>query len=117
MDGEHIGSQSLERQEFWGKHVAQWKTSGMNQAEYCREHGLKYFQLHYWKKKVEAEGAGVCSGRLRLVPLKSGSQTEPTRSSQTGNGIRLTFDGFTIEVEDHFNPSTLKNLVHVLRPS
>ena len=35
---------------FWRSHCQQWNDSGLNQSAYCREHGLKFSQFHYWKR-------------------------------------------------------------------
>lgn len=107
--------QDLEKQEFWRKHLGQLQASGMSQAGYCREHGLKWFQLHYWRKKLEGaeeETVGaVGGGRLRLVPIQVISE----RGAPKQGGIQLSFDEFTIEVNEGFPSETLQKLIKTLR--
>jgi hypothetical protein len=40
--------------EFWQNHIAQWQSSGLSQAKYCRQHKLASHQLSYWKGKFLA---------------------------------------------------------------
>ncbi|MDR3567682.1 MAG: hypothetical protein P4L43_06600 [Syntrophobacteraceae bacterium] len=28
------------RRRFWDKHIEEWKSSGLSQADYCRQNGL-----------------------------------------------------------------------------
>ncbi|WP_319549680.1 IS66 family insertion sequence element accessory protein TnpA [Desulfogranum marinum] len=36
---------------FWIAHVEAQAKSGLNRAEYCRQHKLSYHALTYWQKK------------------------------------------------------------------
>lgn len=38
--------------EFWKNHIAQWQSSGLMQATYCRQYQLSYHQFKYWKYKL-----------------------------------------------------------------
>ena len=40
--------------EFWQNHIAQWQSSGLSQAKYCRQNKLASHQLSYWKCKLLA---------------------------------------------------------------
>ncbi|OPZ64746.1 MAG: hypothetical protein BWY85_01001 [Firmicutes bacterium ADurb.Bin506] len=46
-----------ERQRQWEARVAEFRTSGLGPARWCREHGVKVKQLYYWLKK--SRGAGT----------------------------------------------------------
>jgi len=45
--------QTLSREAFWQRHVAQWRTSGLSKMAYCQQYTLTYHQMVYWSKKVE----------------------------------------------------------------
>ena len=36
------------------EHLKNWMLSGKTQAEYCREHGVKYSTFQNWKRKRES---------------------------------------------------------------
>ena len=38
---------------FWPKQIEDWKNSGLSQAKFCRERGLKEGGLSYWKRKFD----------------------------------------------------------------
>lgn len=38
--------------QFCQKHLANWKGSGLSQAEYCRRNGLVRHRFGYWKRKL-----------------------------------------------------------------
>ncbi len=103
--------EKIDKHLYWGKHLEQWRGSGLSQAEYCRRHGLKWFQLHYWKKKL---GQEAFKGKLRLVPLKVTGSRE-TRPKVGESGLRLSVNGLTIEIEDHFNAGTLQRVIETVR--
>ena len=106
--------QNQEKLEFWREHLGRLAASGLSQAEYCRTHELKWFQRHYWRKKLERDKELV-GGQLRLVPVQAidqghgGGVQHPSLSQ-----IRLSFDGFTIEVNDGFKSETLEKMIKVL---
>ena len=45
---------NVSNNEFWQNHIAQWQSSGLSQAKYCRQHKLASHQLSYWKGKLLA---------------------------------------------------------------
>jgi hypothetical protein len=44
---------------FWRNHIAQWQTSGLSQAEYCRQYKLTGYQFSYWKKRLLVKNDSV----------------------------------------------------------
>ena len=54
---------------YWVKHIEAWKTTGLSQAKYCREHQLKPHQFSYYKcqyiKQKKLDSAQV-SGFIQL---------------------------------------------------
>ena len=45
--------QTLSREAFWQRHVAQWQSSGLSKMAYCQQYALTYHQMVYWSKKQE----------------------------------------------------------------
>lgn len=46
-------SQLDELNTYWMQQVSAWKTSGMPQTTFCKEHNLIYHRFIYWKLKFE----------------------------------------------------------------
>ena len=52
--------------EWWSRHVAGWRSSGLTQAEYARRHGITVGSLGRWSGRLKGEVAGT-----DLVEIKS----------------------------------------------
>ena len=52
------------KRRIWQSHIARWQQSGLNQAAYCREHGLKPHQFTYWKNRFDRTDTDIT-----FVPL------------------------------------------------
>lgn len=100
-------SQDTEKQAFWKSHLKSWEQSGMVQAEYCRVHKLKPKSFTYWKGKYYKKDV---SQTVVPVDFFKVINNRPEYSS-----LKLTVKKeFEIEVNDGFNPVTLKQLINVL---
>jgi transposase len=58
-----------QKRTYWKQHIDSWQETGLTQAEYCRQHNLKHYQLVYWKKrflKTEQEKIHYLEEQLRL---------------------------------------------------
>ncbi|WP_407635331.1 IS66 family insertion sequence element accessory protein TnpA [Methylohalobius crimeensis] len=51
-----------EKEQFWQEHFDAWRVSGLSQAEYCKQHGLKFSHFAYWRTRNNKQ-------RRKLVPL------------------------------------------------
>lgn len=54
---------------FWQQHVSQWQSSGLTQAQYCKNHNLNPQRLSHHKRKQETTGK---------LAEKTGKQTNKT---------------------------------------
>jgi len=130
-----------EKSRFWQEHIQRWRESGISQADYCREHGLKEGAFTYWKGKLThagsaTSGRAVNSGRsavsdtsaISLVPVgvKVNVKSEPSPQAVTPQFITpppivskplvVVVDGhYRIEVSGDFESATLGKLVSCLR--
>ena len=57
-------NQLEQKRNYWKQHIDSWRETGLTQAEYCRQHNLKYYQLVYWKKRL-----AMCQPDLRSEGL------------------------------------------------
>ena len=53
--------------DFWTGHLAEWRSSGLTQAAYCRQHSLSIPSLGYWRRTLEARYATTSAAVLPIV--------------------------------------------------
>ncbi|WP_066190782.1 IS66 family insertion sequence element accessory protein TnpA [Gracilibacillus timonensis] len=41
----------------WEARMKEWKESGRNVAQWCREHDVNVHQMYYWKQRLQKENA------------------------------------------------------------
>jgi hypothetical protein len=100
-------------------HIAQWQSSSLSQAEYCKEHGIKPHIFSYYKKKFSSDSA-VATHSSQLVPVKlvaNDASLDSNFSVSSGSGmIRLTHaNGFSLEINPHTDVASLKPLLEIVR--
>ena len=61
-------SKEIMNRDFWQKHYAQYKESGLSKARYSRQHNLIAPRFIYWSRKFEAE--------TQIKPIKPSSFVE-----------------------------------------
>lgn len=98
---------------FWLNHIAQWQTSKLSQASYCRQQALHPDQFSYWKCKFLANGEPVASetktGFARVqVAAPVAKPSSPGLSLCFRNDIKIM--GIAQD-----NLALLKQLLEVLR--
>ena len=60
------------KQEFWSRHIAAWKGSGLNIREYCELEDLSKNAFGYWRRKLTAPVPST-SGFVELQLNSSGN--------------------------------------------
>jgi hypothetical protein len=53
------GDAKVERERMWRGHLAAWRTSGLSQAEYCRQRGLTQTDFSWWKRELARRTAAA----------------------------------------------------------
>jgi len=94
-----------EKPSYWQAQVSSWRGSGLNQAQFCRDHNLKVRDFGYWKRKLARSSSAVSFVPLRVKSL-----------SAVPSPLGLVLEsGLRIEVREGFSPGALKDLIHTLR--
>jgi hypothetical protein len=93
---------SLENQKEWEEKVLQQRQSGLSVQRWCEENKIRPTTFHYWKDKFASK-----------ANLSRSSFTELTDSKSTG--ITIECQGMHIHLDRHFDASTLKHCLQVLR--
>jgi hypothetical protein len=97
----------------WQHHITQWQTSGLSQADYCRQQSLRTKTFSYWKCKL-LPGSERAEPKLQsgFVKVQLAEQTDmppsPSLTLWFPGGIHLT--GIARN-----NLSLIKSLLEVLR--
>lgn len=101
----------IRKRETWLTHIDNWKASGLSQADFCRQNKLKPSQFTYWKYSL----AKKTSEKPTFVEVPANVYPTSQKPSNTAC-LKLVFEsGMTMEINDGFNPDTLKSIVQTLR--
>ena len=99
-------------QRHWQAHVTQQVKSGLNRAEYCRQHSLSYHTMTYWSRKLSKS---VYSPVKSLVPIILRSNSQQMTEQQPAS-LKILLPGqATIEIGDDFLPATLNRLLDTFK--
>ncbi|VAW71646.1 hypothetical protein MNBD_GAMMA12-1146 [hydrothermal vent metagenome] len=101
-------SKATKNRQFWIDHVNTWSTSGLSQAEYCRQHDLPMGKFYNWKLKLKSKTVIP----VVVQPDKGPSHTE---SSFTDNSIEITLaNNIRCRFPDSINLDTASDWIRVL---
>ena len=101
-----------EKRRIWSERIRAWRCSGLSQAAYCREYGLKPKSFLYWKKRIGkecADGSGV-----KLVPAGLHAVCIPTGRVNGTTSLVVVVGRHKVEVGGGFDSGTLVRLIHTL---
>ena len=89
--------------DFWPKQIEDWKNSGLSQAGYCRQSGLKESRFYYWRKRLE--------GR----PQRTTKKLKPnfmdlTPKYSKSEALQITINGMTIQFDRLPDPRWVSEL-------
>ena len=104
-------SEELEQKRtLWKQHIENWRSSGITQKAYCRQHDLKGHQFTYWKKRFVQTDTGIT-----FVPLKIRRPvSHPSNICSTSLRVIVDRD-LQIELGSDFDPQLLRRLITTLR--
>ena len=98
----------VERERMWREHLAAWKTSGLSQAAYCRQHGLMQSDFSWWKRETVRRDHGA-SAPPAFVPM----QVELAPLESQGFELLLS-GGRTLRFDARVDPVALSRILRVL---
>jgi hypothetical protein len=84
-----------EKQCFWQNHIQGWRERGINQADYCREQGLKESIFTYWKGKLTQEPSAISNTSV----ISNTSAISAASSASSASSISLVPVGVKVNVE------------------
>ncbi len=102
----NIPKPQISKSEYWQQQIKDWKESGQARTAYCNQNNLRLTTFDYWRKKFRGP-----TDQIKLVQVSA-----PGRLLLDSSGVRLIVDQhYLIEVENGFCPSTLSQLVKVVK--
>jgi hypothetical protein len=97
-----------QKRKYWQHHINAWQQSGLNQTAYCRKHGIKQYQMSYWKNRLFKSEQNVS-----FVPLQVATNLPVPVNQAT---LKLhTPNGFCIDVLGNFDPHVLRQLIATVK--
>ena len=95
-----------ERVTHWRTVIRKHATSGLSAAAFCREQDINIHKFRWWQRRFKKENSQQKeSGFLQLVPF--------SKSQHSGIRIHL-HNGVSIEVEQGFDPMTLRGVIETI---
>ena len=112
-----IENRYSDKQKFWMKMIQRWEELGRISASvFCREYNLDKSQFNYWRNKYAGDEH---TDEIQLVQVMVGKSKPESygevEACRPASLMRVSFGGFTVEVEEDFNAQSLEKLVGVLR--
>ena len=91
----------MTKQEEWKKRLEHQRGSGLSVAAWCKKHGIRENQYHYWRRAVERPAVPAEGGHFAQVGASEAVEL------QIGEKIRL-------KIPADFDSATLTRLLEVL---
>ena len=108
MEENELVSEREDQRQYWEGQIKGWEQSGLRQTEYCRQNSLKIRNFGYWKRRLSQKSTDVS-----FVSLQVQSNNYQTTSNASSLKVVLA-RGQKIEVDEGFDQTTLKRLIHTL---
>jgi transposase-like protein len=96
-----------DRATYWQKLVREQARSNLSVSDFCRDHQIDRQRFYLWRQRFNSQSSVSGTGAfLELVPSSKNKES----------GIRLKVDqGLSIELDYDFNPSTLRQVISLLK--
>ena len=102
-----------ERRDYWSRHIEAWRQSGQSRKAYCEEHGLSYWSMRDWIRKLAESAEPAAPTSQRLVELESvGDSTE--HGSERAPMELAVGDRYVLRLWPQLRASQLREVLSVL---
>jgi hypothetical protein len=96
---------SEEIKQQWKDIILKQRQSKLSIASWCRQNGTAVHSFYYWQSKL-----------FRKPPISRSTFTEAVdEKTKPSTEIVLEYHGFSIHLNEHFNPSILARCLEVLK--
>lgn len=100
-----MASVSQEVKQQLKDNILKHRNSGLSIAAWCRQKEVRAHVFYYWQGKLFPK---TPLSRSEFIEIERGND-EP------GLGITLEYQGFSIRLDQHFDPSALRKCLEVLK--
>jgi len=97
----------------WQRHVEAWRESGLSQAAYCHQQGLKRKTFSVWTRRVEGDVSLNKDAPLELISVQLKPPSAPVASTPASVMLRLA-NGVQLELSTAASPGWLAELLRCL---
>ncbi len=80
----------IQKNQFWQKHLSQWRSTSLNQTEYCRQHNLRADSFSYHKCKSLKKATPTKQKGFIKIQLPSQKSGPDQLTLKFNNGSCLT---------------------------
>lgn len=77
------------KSEFWKPHIDGWRDSGLNQAAYCRQHGLDLRRFGYWRRTLQPARAAASLPALVPIVVADAPSVDDRVEVHLPNGLQV----------------------------
>ena len=102
------GNAKVERERRWRGYVKAWRSSGLNQAAFCRRAGLKGYDFSWWKREIARRDATTAVAPA-FVPVC----ISPPQSAPYAFELSLRC-GRVLRFDERVDPGALNSVVSAL---
>ena len=96
--------------EFWSRHVAKWRRSGLSKKAYSEQHELPYWSMRYWTGKLSEPGTSESQRLVELGPAVDGTEHGGDRAP-----IELAVgDRYALRLWPHLRAAQLREVLTIL---
>ena len=106
----------------WPNLIAQWRLSGLTQAEFCARRGISLptFRYHLYKPRRHSGSPHTLDNAAAdtplFLPVVCSPASQPGLAPSAASPIEVILgDGLRIAVAPGFDPQTLRRIVDALR--
>ncbi len=95
--------------------IDQWKESGLNQSQYCKQEKISYYVFKYWLQKYRKENIGVKQNLLNpFLPVQIPSTEELSKEPISKKDIIINYpNGIEVSCPVNIDIVQLRALVNI----
>ena len=99
--------------DYWSRHVEAWRQSGQSRKAYCEKHGLSYWSMRDWIRKLADPVASASQRLVELEPAGDGAEHGGDRAP-----IELAVgDRYVLRLWPHLRAAQLREVLAILEGS
>lgn len=121
---------TIEKSKLWFDRIIECRSSGLCDAQWCRENNIKSPTFYYWVKKLRIERSSkqpeATALSLRkeqeIIPIQitedvypTPSFSSPKKEQRNNSAIAIEMDSFTIHIQNSASPLVIQATLQALK--